>query len=295
MVTLYENYITDDDGQANTDSTNWDGQTFTPSVNHTITSVKLKMWRSGTPGIVTVSIRKTSSGLPTGADLCSGTTNGDTLETTAITAAWREITLGTGASLLASTKYAICVRAAAQWANCRYNQSGAYTGGGRVYSSNSGVDWIEPTSPSYDFMFEEWGGASGLPTVTTQAVTSIVTTTATGNGVVADLGDSIVTQHGHCWNTTGTPTTSDSKTLNGDVTEIGPFTSAITGLTSGTLYYVRAYATNTGGTSYGGEVNFMAGSPKGGELAGLYAVVEERFHYVDAYGVERYIEGTVVG
>ncbi len=31
-----------------------------------------------------------------------------------------------------------------------------------------------------------------------------------------------------------------------------------------------------------------------GELAGLYAVVEERFHYVDAYGVERFIQGEIV-
>lgn len=32
----------------------------------------------------------------------------------------------------------------------------------------------------------------------------------------------------------------------------------------------------------------------GGEQAGLYAIVEERFHYVDAYGIERYVEGTAV-
>ena len=38
----------------------------------------------------------------------------------------------------------------------------------------------------------------------------------------------------------------------------------------------------------------MTGSAKGGELSGLYAVVEERFHYVDAYGVERYVQGTAV-
>ena len=74
---------------------------------------------------------------------------------------------------------------------------------------------------------------------------------------------------------------------------MGQFSSNITGLTPGTLYYVRAYATNTDGTAYGDEVNFTAGAV-GGELRGLYAIVEERFHYVDAYGVERFIQGTVV-
>ena len=40
------------------------------------------------------------------------------------------------------------------------------------------------------------------------------------------------------------------------VSATGPFTSSITGLTPGTLYHVRAYATNTAGTSYGGDVSF---------------------------------------
>lgn len=132
------------------------------------------------------------------------------------------------------------------------------------------------------------------PTVTTQAMTSIITTTATGNGNVTDLGDPAATQHGHCWNTTGTPTTSDDKTANGVPSATGAFTSSLTGLTSGTLYYVRAYVTNAIGTSYGGEVNFIAGASEAGELRGVIAVVEERLHYLDAYGVERYIEGALV-
>lgn len=96
------------------------------------------------------------------------------------------------------------------------------------------------------------------PTVTIQAVTAISGTTATGNGNVTSLGDADVTQHGHCWNTTGTPTTSDSKTTNGAKAATGAFTSAITSLTAGTKYYVRAYATNSVGTSYSNEVEFTA-------------------------------------
>jgi len=98
----------------------------------------------------------------------------------------------------------------------------------------------------------------GIPTVTTQAVTDISGTTATGNGNVTSLGGSAVTQHGHCWNTTGTPTTADSKTENGAKAATGAFTSAMTSLTEGTKYYVRAYATNSSGTGYGNQVEFTA-------------------------------------
>ena len=96
------------------------------------------------------------------------------------------------------------------------------------------------------------------PTVTTQAVTVIGTTTATGNGNVTDLGDPNPTQHGVCWNTTGNPTTEDSKTEQGAASGTGAFTSNMTGLSNGTTYYVRAYATNAVGTEYGDEVNFTA-------------------------------------
>jgi len=92
--------------------------------------------------------------------------------------------------------------------------------------------------------------------VTTQAVTGIGTTTATGNGNITSLGSPNPTQHGVCWNTTGTPTIAGSKTEEGAAAATGAFTSNITGLTPNTTYYVRAYATNTAGTSYGNEVTF---------------------------------------
>ncbi|MCP4576516.1 MAG: DUF4382 domain-containing protein, partial [Deltaproteobacteria bacterium] len=96
------------------------------------------------------------------------------------------------------------------------------------------------------------------PTVTTQAVSAIAKTTATGNGNITDLGATNPTEHGVCWNTTGTPTILDSKTAEGGVSATGAFTSNITGLRPGTDYYVRAYATNTAGTSYGNQVFFIS-------------------------------------
>jgi len=91
--------------------------------------------------------------------------------------------------------------------------------------------------------------AAGAPIVTIQPCTDVQPTTATGNGTIVNIGGSAVTQHGHCWSTSINPTTSSSKTSNG-AGSVGAFTSLITGLTAGTPYYVRAYATNTQGTSY---------------------------------------------
>jgi len=100
---------------------------------------------------------------------------------------------------------------------------------------------------------------SSVPTVTTQAVSSIGTTTATGNGNINDLGSPNPTAHGVCWNTTGTPTVSNSKVDNGAASATGAFTASMTSLSANTTYYVRAYATNTAGTSYGSEVTFTTG------------------------------------
>ena len=96
--------------------------------------------------------------------------------------------------------------------------------------------------------------ASTFPAVTTQAVSSITKTTATGNGSIVYTGNGITTS-GICWNTATTPTTANNKTTNGP-TAIGSYTGAITGLTPNTLYYVRAYATTAGGTGYGLQQTF---------------------------------------
>ncbi|NPD48002.1 MULTISPECIES: LamG-like jellyroll fold domain-containing protein [unclassified Lentimicrobium] len=91
-------------------------------------------------------------------------------------------------------------------------------------------------------------------TVTTSSISNITPTTATGGGNVTADGGSTITARGVCWNTTGSPTTSDPKTTNGSGT--GTFTSSITGLSPNTTYYVRAYATNSEGPAYGSEISF---------------------------------------
>ena len=95
-------------------------------------------------------------------------------------------------------------------------------------------------------------------TVTTTAITSITQTTATSGGNVTSDGGSSVTARGVCWSTSVNPTTADSKTTDG--TGTGVFISSITGLVAGTIYHVRAYVTNSVGTSYGSDISFTTNS-----------------------------------
>ena len=94
------------------------------------------------------------------------------------------------------------------------------------------------------------------PTITTQAVSSIGATTATGNGNITDFGVSDPSQYGVCWSTSENPTIENDKTTEGTPSAVGAFTSEMTNLSANTTYYVRAYATNTEDTGYGEQVSF---------------------------------------
>jgi uncharacterized protein (TIGR02145 family) len=93
-----------------------------------------------------------------------------------------------------------------------------------------------------------------IPTVSTGAITEITSTTAISGGNVTDDGGADVTARGVCWSTSQIPTIADNVTTDG--TGTGEFTSYINWLTPETTYYVRAYATNSVGTAYGGELSF---------------------------------------
>lgn len=99
--------------------------------------------------------------------------------------------------------------------------------------------------------------AAATPSVTTTAVSNISTTTAQSGGSGIDAAGGTISAKGVCWSTTTGPTISDSRTNEGEGT--ATFTSSLTGLTPGTLYYVRAYVTNSYGTTvYGGQESFTS-------------------------------------
>lgn len=94
-----------------------------------------------------------------------------------------------------------------------------------------------------------------LPTLTTTTATAIAHTNTTTGGNVTNDGGGTVTARGVVYSTTTSPTIAlSTKTTDG--TGTGTFVSSIEGLTADTNYYVRAYATNSAGTSYGNEVSF---------------------------------------
>ena len=134
------------------------GQTFTPTVAYTITSVRLKLYRTGTPGDATIGIQATSSDLPDNTYLTSETIslNGITKDTSG---EWVEIAFGTSVTLSVNTKYAIVVQAldtdSSNRIYFRINTSGTYAGGNAVYSNNSGVSWAHYANS--DWMFETYG------------------------------------------------------------------------------------------------------------------------------------------
>jgi len=95
--------------------------------------------------------------------------------------------------------------------------------------------------------------ASAPTLAATSTVTAITSSTATSGGSVTSTGGAALTAVGVCWSTSANPTTANSFTNNGTSTS---FSSDMTGLTASTTYYVRAYATNSVGTSYGSQVSF---------------------------------------
>jgi uncharacterized protein (TIGR02145 family) len=96
------------------------------------------------------------------------------------------------------------------------------------------------------------------PVLTTATVSVIKSTTAQCGGTITSDGGATVTARGVCWSTNPTPTVADSKTTDG--TGAGSYTSYITSLTASTPYYVRAYATNIAGPSYGNTQSFTTAS-----------------------------------
>src|SRR5450759_3836236 len=117
----------------------------------------------------------------------------------------------------------------------------------RAYATNT-------TGTAYGDELSFTTSSIAVATLTTTAATSITLTTAVSGGSIASNGGAVITVSGICWSLIANPTTADSKTTNGTTT--GTFTSNLTGLSAGTIYHVRAYATNSAGTAYGNDISF---------------------------------------
>jgi len=121
-----------------------------------------------------------------------------------------------------------------------YVRAYAINGVGAAYSAQS--------------TFTTIGASAIVPTVTIASISNITHVGASCGGTVVTEGGSAVTARGICWNTNGGPTIESSKTTNGS--GLGSFSSNLSGLLGDTIYYVRAYATNSGGTGYSDQLAF---------------------------------------
>ena len=129
------------------------------------------------------------------------------------------------------------------------------------YAWGENIGWISfqnssPTPLNPDYYVQQ----DTTLIVTTQTVTAIGTTTATGNGTIENIGTSNPTNHGICWSTATDPTVSDSIIDKGPTTTTGSYTVNITALSTNTTYYVRAFATDADGTKYGDNIQFTTNS-----------------------------------
>jgi hypothetical protein len=146
MGTLQDYYDTGDDSTLGSSNTYWIAQTFTAGANYNINSVAFLLYKhsSLSPGTITISIKAVNGdGKPTGGDLTSGTTDGDTL-TTDTGGEWREITFSAVYSLSSGTQYAIVLRCSGSGNYPFYSRRQYptdYEGGQQGTSTNSGSTW----------------------------------------------------------------------------------------------------------------------------------------------------------
>lgn len=96
--------------------------------------------------------------------------------------------------------------------------------------------------------------------VSTAVISQITGNSAVSGGNITTDGGAAITAKGIVWSTSASPTIALT-TKTSDGTGTGQFSSTMNGLATGTLYYVRAYATNSVGTAYGDEKTFTTTAP----------------------------------
>jgi len=151
---INDSFMGSDDADHDVYGNNWYAQTFTASGSYDMDGVWLKLFRVGSPGNLTVSLRATAGGLPTGADLVSGTRSASDF-TTSTSGEWYWITFTDDYSVTSGTTYAVVMRATAGDANnyvsLRYDSGAGYSGGQVCSSGDGGATWAAVAGD--DFLF----------------------------------------------------------------------------------------------------------------------------------------------
>jgi uncharacterized protein (TIGR02145 family) len=98
-----------------------------------------------------------------------------------------------------------------------------------------------------------------IPDIMSEGITSITANSALGGGIILSEGGATVTTRGICWSTSQNPTVNDNHAV--DIDTKRSFRINMINLTTNTTYYLRAYATNSFGTSYGNQLFFITIPP----------------------------------
>lgn len=267
------NFTAPGDYEIKSDTIN--GYSFSAAGNAAATGVAVvRLAASGTPlvaGTNTFSIRFDGSTCQANvvvSALIAAYTFGNTAG--ACTGATLAGTYTTGVSLISANTAAIQVNVTSAGAytitsntvnGMTFSGSGAFAATGPQTVSLAGSG-IPAAAGSFNFNTAATGGctftvpvvnpAGSLALLTTTAATGITCTAAISGGNITSDGGSPVAARGICYGTTANPTTAQSVVNSGSGT--GSFAANITGLTAGTTYHVRAFATNGAGTAYGNDV-----------------------------------------
>jgi uncharacterized repeat protein (TIGR01451 family) len=137
---------------------NWTGQTFIAGVTGTLVKVEVPLFCAnganpctGPSGNLTLSVRNTAAGLPTGADLATATIPSFTSNA----GATFTVTFGVPPSLTSGTQYALILRPVSNPAVGSYfwirSSPSTYANGSRVTSVDSGGTWATDTTRDYNF------------------------------------------------------------------------------------------------------------------------------------------------
>lgn len=265
--TLFEYYNTGYDNNQKIGYIDWEtewvgGQTFTPQVTHNQTSVKLKLFRSGSPGTITCYLFGTAAGLPVAPILRYKTYNGDSITTNA-NGEWVEFVWETPYQVTAGVKYAIVLDSLNKGGSIWWAEdvtSPTYTGGNKIFSVDGSATFTAYAGT--DMYFETYGTyPPAVPSIVAKDASDITQYEAKLNATVSNDGyEACDVRFGYGTTSKAKVNFEDYDTVTdwvNDYYTTGMNVSVNVGsLDADTTYYYRVQIKNSAGTATSDEISF---------------------------------------